>query len=299
MKKLLVLFMLSPLSWSPGKAQQVIELSSIPNPESLVWTHEEREYFSSIWNTQVITNVSKPTLTVYLPEEGKANGTSVVICPGGGFRALSINSEGIDVAKWLNGKGVTAFVLKYRLVPTGEDGVKEMMSPGGDQAKSDRDNAALIPLSINDAKAALTYVRENASTYDLATDRIGLMGFSAGGTVTAGVTFDYEAKNRPDFIAPVYAYIPDQMEANVPEDAPPLFVVCASDDQLKLAPHSLKIYDSWLKAGKPAELHMYSKGGHGFGMRIQNLPSDQWIERFGEWLEVQGLMEKTKTVSTE
>lgn len=181
-------------------------------------------------------------------------------------------------------------MLKYRLVPTGEDGVKEMMSQTADREKSDRDNEALIPLSIADAKAALNYVRENADTYGLASDRIGLMGFSAGGTVTAGVTFGYQASGRPDFIAPIYAYIPDQMEAEVPEDAPPLFVVCSSDDQLMLAPHSLKLYDSWLKAGKPAEIHMYSKGGHGFGMRKQNLPSDEWIERFGEWMEVQGLM---------
>ncbi|MGI9544175.1 MAG: alpha/beta hydrolase, partial [Cyclobacteriaceae bacterium] len=139
MKKLCLILMLGSLNWSVGQAQEVIELTSPPTPNSLSWTHAEKEYFSPIWNTQVITNVSKPTLTVYRPEEGKANGTSVVICPGGGFRALSINSEGIDVAKWLNERGVTAFVLKYRLVPTGEDGVKEMMSLGADREKADQD----------------------------------------------------------------------------------------------------------------------------------------------------------------
>jgi len=299
MKKIFTVLIFSSLLWSYGQAQEVIKLSSIPTPESISWTHEEREYFSPIWNTQVITNVSEPTLTVYKPDPNLANGTSVVICPGGGFRALSINSEGIEVAKWLNERGVTAFLLKYRLVPTGEDGVKEMMSPGADREKSDQDNARLIPLAIADAKAALSNVRENAAAYGLATDRIGLMGFSAGGTVTAGVAFDYQAENKPNFVAPIYAFIPKEMDQDIPDDAPALFVACASNDQLMLAPHSLQLYQSWLKAGKPAELHMYSLGGHGFGMRKQNLPSDKWIERFGEWLEMQGLMGKHKTVSSQ
>ncbi|WP_229311518.1 alpha/beta hydrolase [Larkinella rosea] len=118
------------------------------------------------------------------------------------------------------------------------------------------------------------------------------MGFSAGGTVTMGVGYGYSAENRPDFLAPVYPYMTPFADKTVPADAPPLFVVAASDDQLNLAPHSVKLYSDWLTARKSAELHMYTKGGHGFGMRKQNIPADRWIERFGDWLCQQGLLKK-------
>src|SRR5580704_18878384 len=108
----------------PARAQEVIHLYPGVAPGSENWTHKEKEYFSHIFNMQVVTNVSQPTLTRYAPAPESANGTSVIICPGGGFHALSINSEGVDVAKWLNDKGVTGFVLRYRLVPTGDDGVR-------------------------------------------------------------------------------------------------------------------------------------------------------------------------------
>jgi acetyl esterase/lipase len=273
-------------------AQKVIRLYSGAAPGSEKWTHQEREYFSQIWNTQVVTNVSQPTLTVYVPEAAIATGTAVIICPGGGFHALSINSEGIDVAKWLTAKGVTAFVLKYRLVPTGEDGVKDLMAKIGNRQKMEEDSAAFIPLACADGLAAVSYVRKHATEFGVSPTRIGLMGFSAGGTVTASVAFNYTAENRPDFLAPVYAYMGAVKEAGVPTDAPPMFVVAASDDQLGLAPDSIKLYSQWLAAKKPVEIHMYSKGGHGFGMRKQNMPSDQWIERFGDWLQSQGLLKK-------
>jgi acetyl esterase/lipase len=273
-----------------ANAQKVIRLYPGAAPGSESWKHQEKEYFSQIWNTQVVTNVSQPTLTVYLPDPATANGTSVIICPGGGFHALSINSEGIDVAKWLAAKGVTTFVLKYRLVPTGEDGVKDLMGKARDKMQAD--SAALIPLAVADGVAAVTYVRKHASEFGISPTRIGLMGFSAGGTVTASVAFGYTAESRPDFIAPVYAYIGAIKEAPVPGDAPPMFVVAATDDQLGLAADSIKLYNMWYAAKKPVEIHMYSKGGHGFGLRKQNLPSDKWIERFGEWLEIQGLLKK-------
>ncbi len=275
-----------------ASAQKVIRLYPGAAPGSEDWKHQEKEYFSQIWNTQVVTNVAQPTLTVYAADPATANGTSVVICPGGGFHALSINSEGIDVAKWLNGKGVTAFVLKYRLVPTGEDGVKELMSKITDRDRMDQDNARVIPLAIADGVAAVAYVRKHASEFGVSPTRIGLMGFSAGGTVTAAVGFQYTAESRPDFLAPIYAYMGAVKDAPVPSDAPPLFVAAATDDQLGLAPDSVNLYIKWMLAKKPAEIHMYSKGGHGFGMRKQNLPSDHWIERFGEWLDTQGLLKK-------
>jgi acetyl esterase/lipase len=277
---------------SAAHAQKVIRLYQGAAPGSENWTHKEKEYFSAIWNTQVVTNVTQPTLTAYVPEPAMANGTSVIICPGGGFHALSINSEGIDVAKWLNARGVTAFVLKYRLVPTGEDGVKEAMAKMGNRQKLDEANAAVIPMAVADGLAAVSYVRKHATEFGISPTRIGLMGFSAGGTVTASVVFSYAAENRPDFVAPIYAYMGAVKETTVPQDAPPMFVAAASDDQLGLAPDSINLYSKWLAAKKPVEIHIYSKGGHGFGMRKQNLPSDQWIERFGDWLQSQGLLKK-------
>jgi acetyl esterase/lipase len=273
-----------------ASAQKVFRLYPGAAPGSETWTHQEKEYFSPIFNTQVVTRVSQPTLTAYLPDPASANKTAVIICPGGGFYALSINSEGVDVAKWLNARGVTAFVLKYRLVPTGEDGVQEMMASMGDRKKFEEKTTPVIPLAIADGLAAVAYVRSHAAELGVSPQRIGLMGFSAGGTVTASVAFQYSADNRPDFVAPIYPYMGAVKEAPVPKDAPPLFVAAATDDQLGLAPDSIALYSKWIGAKKPAELHMYTRGGHGFGMRKQNLPTDQWIDRFGEWLQVLGLL---------
>jgi acetyl esterase/lipase len=273
-----------------ARGQDVIRLDSGPAPGSVKWTHEEREYFSPIFRTQVVTNVSQPTLTRYAPAPGSANGTSVIICPGGGFHALSINSEGVDVAKWLNAKGVTGFVLRYRLVPTGKDGVVDLLAKNREKMREDMKSA--FPLAEADGAAAVKYVREHASELGVSPERIGLMGFSAGGSVAAAVAFNHVAENRPDFAAPIYAYLGVMGEIEVPKDAMPLFVVAATDDPLGLASDSVNIYSKWLAAKKPAELHLYSKGGHGFGMKKQNLPSDHWIERFGDWLDVQGLLKK-------
>jgi len=274
----------------PVQAQEVIRLYAGPAPGSESWTHAEQDYFSPIFNTQVVTNVVIPTLTRYAPAAENANGTAVIICPGGGFHALSINSEGVDVAKWLNGKGVTGFVLKYRLVPTGKDGVVEMM--GKKREKIDEDMRATYPLALADGLAAMKYVREHAAEFGISPERIGFMGFSAGGSLTTGVALNYTPQSRPNFVAPIYAYLGILGEAEVPKDAPPLFALAASNDPLGLADDSVDLYSKWLAAKKPAELHMYAKGGHGFGMKKQNLPSDQWIELFGEWLDGQGLLKK-------
>jgi acetyl esterase/lipase len=275
-----------------GRAQKVIRLYPGAAPGSENLTRQEKEYFSPIINLQVVANVTQPTLTAYLPPPVSANGTAVIICPGGGFHFLSINSEGVDVAKWLNAKGVAAFVLRYRLVPTGEDAVKELMGKIGDLKRMEKDSAAFVPLAIADGLAAVSYVRKHASEFGISPQRVGIMGFSAGGTVTSAVAYQYTPENRPDFVAPIYPYLGAIKEAPTPGDAPPLFVAAATDDQLGLAPDSVKIYSAWIAAKKPAEIHIFSKGGHGFGMRKQNLPSDQWIDRFGDWLQAQGLLKK-------
>lgn len=293
--KLKTTFLLGCLLFLPmaAQAQKVIRLYPGAAPGSENWKQAEKEFFSQTWQTQVVTNVVNPTLTAYLPDPATANGTAVIIAPGGGFHALSINSEGVDVAKWLNTKGVAAFVLRYRLVQTGEDGVKELMAKmGKGRIEVDANGTDVVPLAVADAFAAIGHVRKNAKEYGVAPNRIGFMGFSAGGTVTASVAFQYAADTRPDFVAPVYAYMGAVKPAEVPKDAPPIFLVAATDDQLGLALDSVKLYSQWIATKKPAELHLYAKGGHGFGMRKQNLPTDQWIERFGEWLGVQGLLKK-------
>jgi acetyl esterase/lipase len=272
-------------------AQDVIPLYPGVPPGSAEETYPEKDYFSKTWNTEVVSNVTKPSLTLYRPIAG-GNGSSVVICPGGGFMALSINSEGIAVAKWMAAKGVTAFVLKYRLAHTGDDATQEFMAALGDKNKFDAILAKVVPLSIADGLAAVVYVRKHASDWGISADRVGIVGFSAGGTVAAGVGLRYTAEGRPSFVAPIYPAASMLKDAPVPADAPPMFLVAATDDQLGLAKDSIGLYDQWTAAHKSAELHMYAKGGHGFGMRKQGLPSDQWIDRFAEWLDSQGWMKR-------
>lgn len=269
-----------------GTAQEIIELP-FENPENVQWDVAQREYYTPIWSTQVVTNVAKPTMEVFRPVGKEANGTGVIIAPGGGLFALSINSEGNEVAQWLNQKGITAFVLKYRLVPTGEDGVKEVSNIG---EKIYEKVAEVLPLSINDGLNAVAYVREHASELGVLPDKIGFMGFSAGGAVTMGVAFNAKSGNMPNFLVPVYPWMTVLGEYEVPEEAPPMAVVCASDDPLLLAPDSVKLYAAWQDESNPTELHMYSKGGHGFGMRKQNLPSDTWLARVYEWAVAEELV---------
>lgn len=235
-----------------------------------------------------MSNVTKPSLTEYKPAAGTSNGTAVIVCPGGGFMALSINSEGIDVAKWLAAQGVTAFVLKYRLAHTGEDATEEFKTFRADRQKFGQMIGSVIPLSIADGLAAVTYVRKHAADFGVSPDRVGIIGFSAGGTVTAGAAFQYAPEGRPAFVAPIYPAASGFKGKAVPADAPPMFIAAATDDQLGLAPDSIALYNQWTAAKKPVELHMYAKGGHGFGMRKQGSPSDHWIDRFGEWLNSQG-----------
>ena len=266
-------------------AQTIIKLPFDPD-EDVTWKGKEKEYYSDIWQTQVVTNVSEPTLEVFTPQ--KPNGTSVIIAPGGGLYALSINSEGKEVAKWLVEKGITAFVLKYRLVPTGTDGVKEITEESTTNPQRIMDRVgAVLPLSIEDGLAAITYVRNNASKYNIDPQKIGFMGFSAGGAVTMGVTYSYDESNKPNFIVPVYPWTTALPVQPAPQNAPPMLIVCATDDPLGLAAGSVELYSSWLKANKNAALHMYSKGGHGFGMKKQNLPSDNWIQLFYDWSELE------------
>lgn len=271
-----------------ASGEKVVRLYAGPAPGSESWTQTEQENRSNTWQTRVVFNVKDPTLTVFPADPARASGTAVIICPGGAFFALSIDSEGFEVARALNAKGVTCFVLKYRLVECKtDDPTRELMTRGNLEPLV----APIVKLAMADGLAAIGHVRRHAAEYGVKPDRIGIMGFSAGGTVAASVAFNYTAETRPNFAAPIYLAYTWTLKANgVPPDAPPLFLLAATDDQLGLAAHSVDLYRDWTAARKPAELHLFAKGGHGFGMRKQGLPTDRWIERFADWLEMQGLL---------
>lgn len=276
--------------------QKVISLynGAAPGSENWNWDEKFQDSSKNMFRTNIVYDVSKPTLTVYAPDPSVANGTAIVICPGGGFHLLSINTEGIDVANWLVKKGVTCFVLKYRLIHslTGNP-AQDMMDMINNKESGDETNR-VIGMAISDGRTAIAYVRQHAGEYNISQDKIGIIGFSAGGTVAAASAFNYTADNKPDFVAPIYAFMPDSLQGNVASDAPPMFLAAASDDQLGLTSHSLALYNRWFAAKHPVELHLYVKGGHGFGMRVQHIPTDTWIDRFGDWLQVEGFLNRGK-----
>ncbi len=151
------------------------------------------------------------------------------------------------------------------------------------------DSKAVVALAIADGKAAVVYVRQHAAEYGIAQNRIGIMGGSSGGTIAAAIAYNHTAGNRPDFVAPLYPYVKNTIKLPVPKDAPPIFIAGATDDQIGFNIDCVDLYKAWVRSKHSAELHIYSKG-HGFGMNKQGLPSDTWIDRFGDWLATQGLM---------
>ncbi|MDO3695525.1 alpha/beta hydrolase [Wenyingzhuangia sp. chi5] len=283
-------FLLIILSF-PLVAQKIIKLPTDVVTD-VTWKGSEKSEMSKNWNTPVITNVSIPTIEIHKPTLDINTGTAVIIAPGGGLYALSIKSEGTMVADWLVNKGITAIILKYRLVPTEHDGVAEYEHTAKNNKELLSQKVQLVlPYAIKDALNAIKYVRDNADSLNIAPDKIGMMGFSAGGAVTMGVAYRYTSENRPDFIVPIYPWTSQYPVQKPKNNEPPLFVVCASDDPLGLSMGSINLYRSWKELNLNAELHMYAKGGHGFGMNKHGLPSDNWIERFYEW----GVSEKLIT----
>jgi acetyl esterase/lipase len=288
----LSLLLLVSLHPQTAAAQDVVPIyPGIPPGSTTQENYPEKQYFSKVFNREVVTNVTRPTLTIFKPAPELKNGTAIVICPGGAWMTLSIASEGTDVAKYLAAKGVTAFVLKYRLVHTGEDGTQELAALIGDKPTwNDRIKERIkdvVPLSLADGLAAVAYVRQHASEWGISPDRVGIIGFSAGGAIAAEVAVRYAPEGRPAFVAVIYGFIND---TPVPADAPPMFIAAATDDDFGLAPQSIALYEKWTAAHKSAELHMYAKGGHGFGMDQNNIPTDHWIDRFADWLQLEAFL---------
>jgi acetyl esterase/lipase len=216
------------------------------------------------------------------------------VAPGGGFLGLAIEKEGWDVARWFANHGVAAFVLKYRVLPTPTSqaefadklsrmikGEKTDMSPPDDTP----------PEALADGLAALRHVRAHAAEFGVDPARIGFMGFSAGGFLTRSVVAN-AGTDMPAFAAPIY---PNMRPMAVPDNAPPMFVAIASDDFLiGMADGQTALIDSYRKAGKPIEFHLFQRGGHGYGLGNAADTTSQWPELMLRWLDVNGLLKGRK-----
>jgi acetyl esterase/lipase len=221
------------------------------------------------------------------------NGTAVIIAPGGAFHVLAFDLEGTEVAKRLNAKGITAFVLKYRVVHNDpahpENSIGNLFATKNFK-KLDSLNAPVVPLAMQDGLTAVKYVRQHAAEYKIDPNKIGFMGFSAGGTVTMCVAYNATMKVVQILL---HQFMRTKVQSLVQQCHllnTPIFITAASDDDLGLATHSVHIYLKWLEAKQPAELHMYEQGKHGFGTKMQGLPVDSWMDRFTDWLTMHGLI---------
>jgi acetyl esterase/lipase len=245
---------------------------------------DEPEQAKDYW----VKNIHNPTLTVFLPPKDKANGSAVVVCPGGGHRLLVWTAEGIDPAKFLNSLGVTVFVLKYRL---------------------GRDTLSPYKVDVHpreDGLRAMRLVRSRAADFGIDTTRIGMMGFSAGGEVVDMVTFGPNKPNpndndvidrqsaKPNFLIQIYpgpGFIPDV----IPPDAPPVFLLAANDDPC-CAVSVMQLLQKYRDAKVPVEAHLFTQGKHGFNMgyRSKLKSINSWPQRLADWLSDNGFLEPKK-----
>jgi acetyl esterase/lipase len=234
---------------------------------------------------RVVSGVHKPAVTVYLPEKGAATGTAVVIAPGGGHRELWSDHEGHNVARWLAARGVAGLVLHYRLA-------------------REKDSAYKIEEhSLADTQRAIRLARARAGEWGIRKDRVGVMGFSAGGELAAlaavrmapgneqAVDAVEKESGRPDFQALIYPAIPREMPLE--KSTPAAFLACGENDRQNISQGLPELYIAMKKAGASAELHVYAGVGHGFGLRpAMKGPVAGWVERFHEWLRARGMLER-------
>jgi acetyl esterase/lipase len=266
------------------------EPNAIPLGTGGVEGQTAKETWYKQWGDPFVRNVSRATLTPFLPERSKANGAAVIVAPGGGFRILSMGNEGWEVAQALNKHGVAAFVLKYRLQRTVEDWAEfdkgnPLTAPTPGAPPGPPNFAELMKLPLEDATAAFKMVRARAKEWGIDPNRVGMIGFSAGAGTTMAATLQ-STENKPAFIAPIYGSL---RAVEVPADAPPMFVALAADDPL-FGKSDFGLISAWQKAGRPVEFHLYQNGGHGFGLGNPNRTSTGWFSQFMLWLEVNGML---------
>ena len=283
-------------------AQEVIHLWPEGPPDPLPNVGPEQTYrwpAAGRDNTLMLRNVTDPTLTVFAPQPGKANGTGVVVCPGGGWRILAWEHEGVELAHWLAEHGYTAFLLKYRVMATPDD--PELFKAGiaASNAALDAERPAseaprslmramtsksmlkAVDVAATDGRRAVAIVRERARDWGVDPAKVGMIGFSAGAFLCTDVAMDPQGPPLA-FVAPIYGG--ETRGKPVPADAPPLFTCIAGDDRF-LFKVVEGLYADWSNADRPAEIHVFNRGGHGFGMVKQNIPADRWIDLFGDWLK--------------
>ena len=233
----------------------------------------------------VVSNVHNPSITLYLPPKDKNTGASVIVIPGGGHREMWVDHEGHNVARWLNTRGIAAFVLKYRL------------------AREPNSTYKVDEHALADTQRAIRLVRSRANQWGIVTSRIGVLGFSAGGELAAlsGMRFDGGIKDttdpidrescRPDFQALIYPGSSGRI--TVAKDAPPAFLVCGYKDRPDISRGLAEVYLKFKEAGVAAELHIYAAAGHGFGLRDKNHEANAtWPSRFEDWLADLGFLQK-------
>ena len=268
----------------PAQADGIVlgtgPLPGASTPES--WYHQYGKNFAR--------NVGVATLTPFLPDPAKASGTAVIVAPGGGFRSLSMENEGSDVARALAARGVAAFVLKYRLIPTPAsmaDFERSMtaMFAGAGRPSAVAPIAPSLDPQLADSRAAFALVRSHAREWHVDPARIGMIGFSAGAALTLQTAL-HVADAKPAFIGDIYG---PMGPVTVPADAPPLFVALAADDPI-FGRRGLGIVQSWMSAKRPVEFHLYEQGGHGFGMYPKETTSTGWFDAFVSWLGMHGLL---------
>jgi len=232
-----------------------------------------------------LDNISKPEMYIYRAKGNSITDKAMIICPGGGLFFSAYEKEGVKLAKKLSLNGITSIVLKYRTYPR-RGSVIDWADTIWDKPQMAIDSAKIIlPYSSKDAMSAIEVMRKNAEKYNINPNKIGLMGFSAGGAVTMETAYNSTKKNQPNFIAPIYPWMDIVEKQEVPNNKPPAFITCANDDDYKeIPPSSVQIYQDWIKADAKVELHMFSAGGHGFGMNELNSPVDRWSQLLIDWI---------------
>jgi acetyl esterase/lipase len=272
-------------------APEVLRLWPGQAPGTPNWTGPEEEVDAELPNlgkVHIITNVIVPTLTVVRPPSSRASGTAMVVVPGGAFRALPWDLDGTETAKWLAARGITVFLLKYRVRPPQK---AAQSGPETFEAFAVRTTPERN-IAVADAKRALAIVRSSAKRYGIAPGKVGMIGFSAGAMTVMSVAVGNNAADRPDFAVSLYGALLEPGEP--PVGGPPLFVVAAQDDGQAPPLRSIDMVERWTKSGLPAELHLYQRGGHGFAFRRHCLPADRWAAAFEVWLADHGYIDSER-----